>query len=77
MSYLDYEENRIFYEETGEGKPLILLHGNTVSSRSFDPIFPFFSKTHHVVTLGFLGCEHPALMSNMEEFATMYKAFFG
>ena len=31
MSYFEHEGNRIFYEEIGEGKPLILLHGNTTS----------------------------------------------
>ena len=30
MSYLDYEGNRMFYEETGEGKPLLhrFLHSH-------------------------------------------------
>ena len=56
MSYLDYEGNRIFYEETGNGKPLILLHGNTVSSKMLTPIIPHFSENHHVITMDFLGC---------------------
>ena len=56
MSYFDYEGNRIFYEEIGEGKPLILLHGNTASSKMFTPIIPFFSEKHHVITMDFLGC---------------------
>ena len=51
MSYLDYEGNRIFYEETGEGKPLILLHGNTASSKMLAPIIPFFSENHHVINV--------------------------
>ena len=51
MSYLDYEGNRIFYEETGEGKPLILLHGNTASCKMLAPIIPFFSENHHVINV--------------------------
>lgn len=56
MSYLNYEGNRIFYEETGKGKPLILLHGNTASSKMLASIIPLFSENHHVITIDFLGC---------------------
>ena len=55
MSYLDYEGNRIFYEETGDGKPLILLHGNTVSSKMLAPIVPLFSKKTSCSYNGFSG----------------------
>ena len=56
MSYFEHEGNRIFYEEIGEGKPLILLHGNTASSKMLAPIIPLFSEKHHVITMDFLGC---------------------
>ena len=56
MSYFEHEGNRIFYEEIGEGKPLILLHGNTASSKMLAPIMPLFSEKHHVITMDFLGC---------------------
>lgn len=56
MSYLNYEGNRIFYEETGKGKPLILLHGNTALSKMLASIIPLFSENHHVITIDFLGC---------------------
>ena len=55
MSYLDYKGNRIFYEETGDGKPLILLHGNTVSSKMLAPIIPLFSENYNVIIMDFLG----------------------
>jgi len=29
MSYSRHEDKQIYYEESGEGTPLILLHGNT------------------------------------------------
>ena len=29
VSYFRYSDKQIYYEETGEGVPLILLHGNT------------------------------------------------
>ena len=56
MSYFDYNGNKIYYEETGKGKPLILLHGNTASGKMFAPIIPLFSEKYHVITLDFLGC---------------------
>lgn len=56
MSYFDYNGNRIFYEETGEGKPLILLHGNTMSGRMFAPVIPLFSENRRVIIMDFLGC---------------------
>ena len=56
MSYFDYEGNRIFYEEIGDGKPLILLHGNTASSKMLAPIMTLFSEKYHVITMDFLGC---------------------
>ena len=56
MSYFDYSGNRIFYEETGEGKPLILLHGNTMSGRMFAPVIPLFSENRRVIIMDFLGC---------------------
>lgn len=56
MSYFNYNGNKIFYEEFGNGEPLVLLHGNTVSSKFFTPIIPKLSEKYHVITLDFLGC---------------------
>ena len=30
----------MFYQEAGEGPVLIFLHGNTASSRLFEPVLP-------------------------------------
>ncbi len=35
MSYFKYNGHNIFYQEIGQGNPLILLHGNTASSKMF------------------------------------------
>ena len=56
MSYFDYEGNRIFYEAIGDGKPLILLHGNTASSKMLAPVIPLFSENYKVIIMDFLGC---------------------
>lgn len=56
MSFFRYNDKQIFYEQFGQGAPLLLLHGNTVSSKLFLPIVPFFSKRHTVIIMDFQGC---------------------
>ncbi len=38
MAYFKFENQNIYYEEIGTGFPLILLHGNSVSSKMFSGI---------------------------------------
>jgi len=42
---------KIFYEKTGEGRPVILLHGNGESHKIFDVLVPELAKTHTVYAL--------------------------
>ncbi len=56
MSYFKYNGKKIYYEEHGNGEALILLHGNTVSSKFFTPIISMLAEKYHVITLDFLGC---------------------
>lgn len=56
MSYFKYKGKKIYYEEHGNGKALVLLHGNTVSGKFFTPVIPILAEKYHVITLDFLGC---------------------
>ncbi len=56
MSYFDFENRRLFYTIAGNGKPLLLLHGNTASSKMFDPIVSLLSEKNTVIRMDFLGC---------------------
>ena len=56
MSYFPLGSHQVYYESHGDGKPLILLHGNTASGRMFDPIIPMLTGKYHVITMDFLGC---------------------
>ena len=56
MSYFDFDNKKLFYTMAGNGKPLLLLHGNTASSKMFDPIVPLFSEKNAVIRMDFLGC---------------------
>ena len=55
MSYFRYEDKQVYFEDSGEGLPLILLHGNTSCGKMFDPIVPVFAAKHRVIVLDFLG----------------------
>lgn len=55
MSYFNYQSKKIYYKETGSGKPVVLLHGNTASSRMFEFILPLYEDKFHVILIDFLG----------------------
>ena len=56
MSCFDFDNKKLFYTVEGNGKPLLLLHGNTASGKMFDPIIPLFSEKNTVIRMDFLGC---------------------
>lgn len=55
MSYFDYNKKNIYYEEIGTGDTLILLHGNTMSSKMFLPVLDLYKNDYKVVLIDFLG----------------------
>lgn len=55
MPYLNYNDNRLFYREQGEGKLLILLPGNTASSVWHEGEMAWLSRHYRVAALDFLG----------------------
>ncbi|HIX58511.1 MAG TPA: alpha/beta hydrolase [Candidatus Blautia gallistercoris] len=55
MSYFIYQSKRIYYSETGKGKPVVFLHGNTASSRMFEPLLPLYKEDFTVILMDFLG----------------------
>ena len=73
MSCFRYEDKQIYYEESGEGLPLILLHGNTSCGKMFDPIVPAFAVKYRVIVPDFLGNGRSERIENVE----MSKHTFG
>ena len=55
MSYFTYQGMQIYYQEYGEGTPWIFLHGNTASSRMFEPLLPLYQSHGKIVLMDFLG----------------------
>jgi len=55
MSYIVFDRKRMFYSECGEGKPLLLLHGNTASSKMYAQIAEKYKQDYKVIMIDFLG----------------------
>ncbi len=51
MPYFENQGARLYYEENGQGKPLIFLHGATWDIRQWKTQIDFFSKEYRVITL--------------------------
>ncbi|WP_433136786.1 alpha/beta fold hydrolase [Actinomadura nitritigenes] len=63
MGFVTVNGVRLFYEEAGGGRPLVLLHGWGTSGRVWGAQVPDLARDHHVITLDWRGCgrsERPA-----------------
>ena len=54
MPTVSYCGKSLFYQEAGEGPVLLFLHGNTASSRLFEPLLPLYAPHFRCVLLDFL-----------------------
>ena len=55
MSYFKYQDKAIFYEEYGQGEPIIFLHGNTASSKMSEFLMPLYAENFRCILIDFLG----------------------
>ncbi|MGX9756094.1 alpha/beta fold hydrolase [Clostridioides difficile] len=55
MAYFNYNNKKCYYNEIGDGTPLLLLHGNTASSKMFDDIIDFYKDEYKVILIDFVG----------------------
>lgn len=55
MSYFVYQQKRVYYSEAGKGNPVVFLHGNTASSRTFEPLLPLYEEHFKAILVDFLG----------------------
>ncbi len=55
MPYFTYKNKNCFYNEIGDGTPLLLLHGNTASSKMFDSVIDFYKPCFKLIVIDFLG----------------------
>lgn len=55
MAYFRYQGKSVYYEEHGQGKPLIFLHGNTASSKMSGLLMPLYTEKFRCILIDFLG----------------------
>lgn len=55
MAYFKYQNKNIYYEQTGSGSPLMLLHGDTASSKMFEFLLPLYQNSFKIILIDFLG----------------------
>src|ERR1700743_544891 len=49
--YYDVRGIKMYTEVYGEGKPLLMIHGNGGSMRAFSQTIPYFSKKYKVIAV--------------------------
>ena len=55
MSYFKYNGKKVYYKIAGQGQPLMLLHGNTASSKMFKPVLKSYRNKYKVILIDFPG----------------------
>jgi pimeloyl-ACP methyl ester carboxylesterase len=60
MSYANVNGVRIYYEEHGSGRPLILLHGGLAAGEMYAPILPVLARDRRVITVDLQAHGHTA-----------------
>lgn len=55
MAYFKYQGKSVYYEEYGQGEPLIFLHGNTASSKMSELLMPLYAEKFRCILIDFLG----------------------
>jgi pimeloyl-ACP methyl ester carboxylesterase len=54
MPYFDYKDKKVFYDVQGEGKPILILNGIMMSTRSWEPFVESLSDNNQLIRLDFL-----------------------
>ena len=55
MPFIKYEGKNVYHESVGKGYPLLLLHGNVVSSLMFKQEIEFYKDYFQVIYFDYLG----------------------
>ncbi|MFC0877865.1 alpha/beta fold hydrolase [Saccharicrinis sp. FJH2] len=55
MAYFNFENLKVYYKIKGHGMPLLLLHGNTASSKMFSSLVKQYAREFQVILLDFPG----------------------
>ncbi|WP_159520618.1 alpha/beta fold hydrolase [Sunxiuqinia indica] len=67
MPNFKFENKKVYYKTTGQGEPLMLLHGNTMSSKMFGTVIKKYAKNFKVILVDFPG---HGMSDRVEKFET-------
>lgn len=67
MPYFKFNNKKVYYKIQGEGKPILLLQGNTMSSKMFVSVIGLFKRKYKVILIDFPG---HGRSESLEEFET-------
>ena len=51
MAFFKYNKKNVYYRTFGKGEPLLMIHGNSVSSRMFAPIIKYYKKDFQLILM--------------------------
>ena len=71
---LTFKDTSIFYEVSGKGKPVVLLHGFLESSKIWKDLIPYFSEKHKVIIIDLLGHGKSGVMAEIHSMELMAEA---
>lgn len=66
MAYFKFNNQSVFYQVQGKGKPVLLLHGNSVSSRMFNSVIDMYTNKYQVITFDFPGHGKSSRLNKLE-----------
>jgi pimeloyl-ACP methyl ester carboxylesterase len=67
MTYFVHNSHRLSYREQGEGPLLLILPGNTASSKCYEGELAYFSRWYHTVSFDYRGTGQSDRMENWPE----------
>ena len=73
-----YRERDVFYDQTGQGSPVVMLHGWGCDHSIFASLVPVLSSQYCVYSLDFLGfgeSQEPDFVWGVEEYTKFFEAF--
>jgi pimeloyl-ACP methyl ester carboxylesterase len=62
--YFDYHGTHIYYEESGQGEPLLLLHNFNGTADSWKPYYESYSKTFRIISVDMIGHGRSDILRN-------------
>ena len=65
MSYVETRHGAMFYMTIGSGRPLVLIHGNTMTAASQEKLAQRFADEYQVVSIDLLGHGQSAMPDNL------------